>query len=86
MFLKGPNILIFVWISTLLLFYVRAYFSLSFYLIFTPWHTDPEVLGRCGMTFISHTCHDLPDFLQIFWITIWINVGPMIYISGEAHE
>ena len=30
--------------------------------------------------------HDLPDFLRIFWITMWINVDPMIYMSGEAHE
>ena len=38
----GPNILRFVWISTLLLFYVRAYCSLSFYPIdFKPWHNDP---------------------------------------------
>ena len=54
--LFGPNILIFVWISTFLLFHVEAYFSLSFYPIdFKPWNTDPEVLGRCAMTFPSHT-------------------------------
>ena len=73
----GPNILIFVWISTLLLFYVRAYISLSFSPInFKPWNTDPEVSGRCAM----------PEFLGIFWITMRITVGPMIHMSGEAHE
>ena len=83
----GPNILIFAWISTLLLFYVRAYFSLSFYLIdFTPLHTDPEVLGRCAMTFLSHTSW-CSGFLRIFWITMcrekpmnesWLlNRGPL---------
>ena len=37
-----PNILSFVWISTLLLFYVEAYFILSFYPIdFKPWQNDP---------------------------------------------
>ena len=52
----GPNMVIFVWIWTLLLFYVEAYFYLSFYPIdFKPRHTDPEVLGRCAMTFLSHT-------------------------------
>ena len=52
----GPNILSFVWISTLLLFYVEGYFSLSFYQIdFKPLHNDPYVSGRCAMTFLSHT-------------------------------
>ena len=52
----GPNIVSFVWISTLLLFYVEGYYSLSFNAIdFKPWHKDPYILGRCDMTFLSHT-------------------------------
>ena len=37
----GPNILGFVWISTLLLFYVRAYYCLFYPIDFKPWHNDP---------------------------------------------
>ena len=38
----GPNILSLEWISTLLLFYVDGYYSLSLYPNdFKPWHNDP---------------------------------------------
>ena len=32
------------------------------------------------------TFHDLPDLFKIVWITMWINIGPITYMSGEAHE
>ena len=59
----GPNILSFVWISTLLLFYVDGNFSLIFYAIdLKPWHND---LGRCAMSFLSHkTCSS--EFIHNF--------------------
>ena len=53
----GPNILGFVWISTLLLFYVEGFYPIDF----KPWHNYPYVLGgwggggSCAMTFLSHT-------------------------------
>ena len=84
---SGPNILSFVWISTLLLFYVESYLSLSFYPIdFKPYHNDPHVLGRCAMTFLSHTSYSSGFFFRIFLIIMWINVGTFMYLSAEAHE
>ena len=71
----GSNIglLSFVWILTLLLFYVKGYFSLSFYRIdFKPY-----------VTFIRHVLRDL---FRIFWITMWINVGTLMYMSEKANE
>ena len=65
----GPNILSFVWISNLLLFYVDGFVSLSFYPIdFKPWHNDTLVLERCT------SCSS--GFIQ--------DVGSMMYMSGEA--
>ena len=78
----GPNILIFVWISTIVLFYVEGYYSLSFYAIdFKPWHNYPYILGRCAMTFHS-TLFGI--FFTIFWITMWINVCTLRKLSAEA--
>ena len=37
------------------------------------------------MTFLSHTSI-FPDLFRMLWITMWINVSPIIYMSGEAHE
>ena len=83
----GPNILSFVWISTLLLFYVEGYYSLSFYAIdFQPWHNDPYILGRCAMTFLQVISMFFGIFFRIFWITMWINVGTFMYLSAEARE
>ena len=35
---------------------------------------------------ICTICNVLPDLFRIFWITMWINVGLIIYMSAEAHE
>ena len=62
-----------------------CYFSLSCYPIdFRPWYNDPYVLGRCAMTFFIR--HVLRDLFRIFWITMWINVGTLMYMSEEANE
>ena len=83
----GLNILSFVWISTLLLFYVEGYFSLSFYLIdFKPWHDDPWVLGRCSMTFLSHrSCLSgfIQNFLKHYVDQCWFNV---VNVGRNPHE
>ena len=63
-----------------------CYLSLSCYRIdFKPWHNDPYVLGRCAMTFLSHTSYSR-YLCRIFWITMWNNVSPLMYMSAEAHE
>ena len=60
------------------------YFSFSFYSIdFKPWHNDTQVLKFSAMTVQEFTVA-LSDVFRMFWITMWINVGSNMYMSGEA--
>ena len=59
-----------------------CYFSLSCYPIdFKPWRNDLYVLGRCAMTFLSHTSCSLgfvPDFMDHYVDQCWhidVHVG-----------
>ena len=77
----GPNILSFVWISTLLSFYVEGYFSLIFL------SNRLQTLAQWSLGF-REVCYDFSKsyvmffwiFVRIFWITLWINVGTLMYL------
>ena len=85
----GPfdqNILSFVWISTLLLFYVEGYFWVFI--------QSTSNLGTMILRLWGGVLYDFSKNSQLFfriysgfsWITMSINVGTMMYLSGEAHE
>ena len=79
--------------------YIKFCMDLDTFIILCPALFPPKFLSNRLQTLaqwslgFGEVCYDFskihhvhPDILRIFWVTMWIKVGPIIYMSAEAHE